>query len=195
MKSIAKSIANIFSSHEVLDESGRHVNGTDKHGPNHQYGYAYEDIFCGLRNTATLMMEVGVADGSSLIAWREVFPGAICVGLDIMPDPAHKLSGKERIEFYQGDATKREDCEKAAGGRLFDVIVDDASHLLKDVLCTLFWLWPSVKPGGIYIVEDGGLQDCERVKQLFPMAYIVETQGPFGGIEPLVVLRKPLCCR
>lgn len=195
-----KSIKDIFRSWAVLDEKGRHVNGSDKES-NHHYGDAYESIFTFkhelsvpyVRNRVKLMMEVGIADGSSLLAWSEVFPNARCVGLDIhWADKLNTLGDK--IEFHLGDQRKREDCERAAGGRLFDFIVEDATHKLENTLLTLFWLWPFVRPGGLYVVEewDGVDGDRERIRALFPCAEIVGTCGPHIQDEPLVVLRKLL---
>ena len=185
-----KSVADIFRSYGVLDAHGRHVNGTDKQ-TNHNYGAAYERIFLikGLRERATLMMEVGVADGSSLCAWREVFPNAMCVGLDI--HHADKAHG-DRIEFHLGDATNYDDCQRAAGNRRFDLIVDDATHLLSDTLTTLLYLWPYVRPGGLYVVEEFSNVGVLRsnIMAMWPFAEVVDTQGPFGGNEPLVVLRR-----
>lgn len=194
-----KSIAEIFSSYEVLDEHGRHVNGTDKNGPNHRYGDAYERLFefndtvygrYSIRPSIKLMMEVGIADGSSLCAWRDIFSSALCVGLDIHhSDKAHG----ERIEFHRGDATVQRDCEEAAAGRQFDFICEDATHLLQDSLLTLLYLWPYVRPGGLYVIEEfsnvGALR--RNIVALWPYAEIIDTNGPFGGVEPLVVLRKP----
>ena len=190
-------IRDIFRSYGVLDYSGRHVDGTDKE-TNHHYGNVYEQLFCSgvpyeigtrsTRNDVTLMMEVGIADGSSLLAWSEVFPNALCVGLDIHhSDRAHG----ERIEFYLGDQRKRVDCERAAGGRKFDLIVDDATHEIENTLLTLYWLWPFVKPGGLYVVEEWPEVDRGRILALWPFAVIIDTVGPFGGVEPLVVFRKP----
>lgn len=42
-----------------------------------------------------------------------------------------------------------------AGG--FDMIVDDGSHGPSHIFATLTALWPTIKPGGVYIVEDLGL--------------------------------------
>lgn len=190
-----RSIRDIFRSYAVLDESGRHVNGTDKES-NHHYGDAYECIISldwGLneqRKDVKLMMEVGVADGSSLCAWREVFPNALIVGMDIHhSDRAHG----DRIEFRIGDQTSQQDCENAAAGRMFDMIVEDATHLLPNTLLTLLYLWPFVRPGGIYVIEEfanvGALR--RNIMELWPNAEIVDTIGPSGGTEPLVVLRKP----
>jgi cephalosporin hydroxylase len=183
-----KTIKEIFRSHAVFDSEGRHTNGTDKES-NHSYGNAYESIFFMNRRDVQLMMEIGVADGASLLAWREVFPNATIVGLDIHVSEKAIANG---IEFHKGDQRIQDDCQRAAAGRQFDVIVEDAMHTLDNTLLTLFWLWPFVKPGGLYIVEEwANIGGCKQnVQHLFPNAEIVNTTGPSGGIEPLIVFRK-----
>lgn len=203
-----RSIREIFRSYAVFNAQGRHVNGTDKQS-NHNYGDAYESLFCkpemyeveglplpGLRARSTresvkLMMEVGVADGSCLLAWREVFPNATIVGMDI--HPSEKAHG-ERIEFHIGDQRSLKDCRQAVGDRFFDLIVEDATHQLGDSLQTLFYLWPFVRPGGLYVIEEFDNVVATRgcIVELWPTAKIIDTVGPSGGNEPLVVLRKPL---
>jgi hypothetical protein len=186
-----RTIREIFRDAAVLDADGRHTNGSDKES-NHHYGDAYEKIIgFPLRCGASLIMEVGIADGSSLLAWREVFPFAHCVGLDIHPSVnAHG----ERIEFHLGDAANQFVCKRAAAGRQFDFICEDASHRASDSMLTLLYLWPHVKPGGIYVIEEfyNILELRNEVTTLLPCAEVVDTIGPSGGIEPLVVLRKPL---
>lgn len=181
-----KSAAEIFRSHCIFDAAGRHCNGTDKQS-NHAYGDAYDAIFPD-RSAVNLLLEVGVADGSSLLAWQEIFPHAKIVGMDI------HVASKWHGEFHMGDQRSKEDCERAAAGRQFDAIIEDAVHSLDNTLLTLFYLWPFVKPGGLYIVEEwNNIGACRgNIAALFPMAEVVDTVGPFGGIEPLVVLRKPL---
>ena len=187
-----RTIKEIFLANaEVVN--GRHVNGTDKQ-TNHNYGDAYESLFPD-RDAVKLMMEVGVADGSCLSAWREIFSNATIVGMDIHhSDKAHG----DRIEFYLGNQSVGQDCERAARGRgapdrLFDVIIEDATHKLGYTLMTLFWLWPFVKPGGMYIVEEweGAGGDKDRIRALFPQVEIVGTCGPHIQDEPLIVFRKP----
>lgn len=182
------SVRDILRSYAVFDAQGRHVNGTDKES-NHHYGNAYESLFPD-RSAVRLLMEVGVADGSCLLAWREVFPNATIVGMDI--HPSARASG-ERLEFHLGDMRVRLDCEKAARGRMFDVIIDDGTHLLEDTLRTLFFMWPFVRPGGMYVVEEftDVLSSRHNILALWPSASIVGTCGPLGQDEPLVVLRKP----
>ncbi len=188
-----RSIKDIFHSRATFDAEGRHIWGSDRES-NHHYGDAYEriveDNFADgerpARLNVHLMLEVGVADGSSLIAWAEVFPNATIVGVD------KELPSRElwpNIEFYQGDATAYQFCEDVAAGRWFDIIVDDASHQPADVLVSMLWLWPHLKPGGIYVVEDLTPDLCAQFAVLFPGVSIVGTVGP-SGVEPLLVFHK-----
>lgn len=196
-------LRDIFRSHAQFDASGRHVGGTDKQS-NHAYGDAYEAIFDGFRYSdrhnfagrehAKLVLEIGVADGSSMLAWREAFPAATVVGLDVHP-PCRLDGSTDRLEFIQGDQRSKADCLRAAAGRQFDFICEDATHELDANLLTLFWLWRFVKPGGIYVIEEFsnvGAYRKEIEAMWKPHVEVVSTNGPFGGVEPLVVLRKPL---
>ena len=81
--------------------------------------------------------------------------------------PPNGIKSKMRCISSSIDQRMREDCERAAVGRQFDLIVDDATHLLEDTLRTLYWLWPSVKPGGLYVVEEWPGADW-RVPLLWP---------------------------
>lgn len=204
-----KLVRDIFRSYAVLNAESVHVNGTDRES-NHHYGDAYEALFTtelwkevkiteqraeilpersSTRTNVKLMMEVGVATGESLWAWSEVFPNATIVGMDTQPS---FLARNPRIEFHIGDATKREDCDNVVIGRQFDLIVDDASHQPADVLIALFWLWPHVRRGGMYVIEDFPHYIVQRFPLLWSEAEVVYTTGPFGGMEPLVVFRRPL---
>ena len=182
-----KLVADILRSYAVFDEQGRHTNGTDKES-NHHYGWAYESLFFN-RDDVNLVLEIGITDGSCMLAWREVFPNALIVGLDIEPSACQRL---DRLEFHLGDQRVKADCERAAAGRKFDVIIEDAFHSTDNTLLSLFWLWPFVKPGGIYVIEEWAniCSDKTNVLTLWPSARVINTIGPSGGTEPLVVLRK-----
>lgn len=191
-----RSVAEIFRSYAATDATGRHVGGTDKE-TNHRYGEAYERLFPHRLNVKW-MMEVGVTDGSSILAWREVFPNAMCVGMDI--HPAYRIqhaTPEDRVEFHIGDMSNLNDCRRVAQGRQFDFICEDATHNLGDSLRCLLYLWPFVRPGGMYVIEEfanvGELRD--GIEALWSNSVIIDTQGPFGGNEPLVVLHKPMRLR
>lgn len=180
-----RSMAAVFRSYAVLDAAGKHVGGTDKMSC-HNYGDAYEQLFA-CRQDVQHVLEIGITDGSSMKAWREIFKNALIVGLDKEPCAAARIGG-DRLEFHIGDQRSREDCERAANGRQFDLIVDDACHEIDANLATFGYLWPFVRPGGIYVVEECG--DAAVFCAKAPEAVLVPTQGPFGGVENLIVVRK-----
>jgi predicted O-methyltransferase YrrM len=44
--------------------------------------------------------------------------------------------------------------ETADSGVLYDLIVDDGGHSMKQQQASLEGLWDALKPGGVYIIED-----------------------------------------
>lgn len=179
-----RSMAAVFKSYAQLDSTGRYTGGTDRE-IHHHYGDAYELLF-GSRQDVRLMMEIGITDGTSMRAWREIFPNALIVGLD--KEPCAGRYDTDRLEYHMGDQRSQDDCERAAGGRTLDFVVDDACHEIDANLATFRYLWPFVKTGGLYVVEECG--DFGEFMKHVPQATLVHTKGPFGGDEPLVVVRK-----
>ena len=181
-----KSMAEIFLSYSERDATGRHVGGTDKNS-NHNYGSSYESLFPD-RDAVELVLEVGIAGGHSMLAWREIFQRATIVGMDIHPCSCER---GPRLEFHVGDQRSHADCMRAVNGRQFDFIVEDATHVLENNLLTMFYLWPFVKPGGVYVVEEfANIGSWRENIKLFRGAELLDTMGPFGGNEPLLVVRK-----
>lgn len=178
---MVKSITEILRSHAVIID-GKHTNGTDKQS-NHNYGPTYEKLFPD-REAIKTLLEIGITDGSCLLAWKEIFPNAEVVGLDIY------YCSNRSLETYVGNQGSQKDCEQVVKRRLFDVIIEDAIHNIEHTLLTFFWLWPYVAPGGLYIVEEwADIGNCKK-NILALGGEIIDTEGPFGGNEPLVVFRK-----
>lgn len=117
----------------------------------------YEELLAPLRAGPMAMLELGVWKGDSLAMWRDAFPQATIVGVDLAP-PAVDLG--PRVHIVTGDQTDREllsrlAAEHAPGG--FDVIIDDASHLGEVSARSLQALYADhLRPGGLYIIEDWG---------------------------------------
>lgn len=172
--------------------------GTDK-DTNHSYGPVYDLLFPDAERYR-LVMEVGIASGAGLLAYREIFPNAQIVGFD--KEPCHRPEvGSEdaavyplcprpsRLEIHQGDLRVPADLLRAVNGRLFDLIVEDATHILEDNLVCYETLWPCVAPGGIYLVEEFANVHA-HVEMLKSMgAELYRTAAPIEG-ELLVVWRK-----
>jgi cephalosporin hydroxylase len=110
-------------------------------------------------NEPIVLLEIGIAEGASLLYFRDILPKAKIVGLDIKPLPAiDDVSG--RIVMYQGDQQDtflldRIAHEQAPDG--FDVIIDDGSHIGQFTRIAFWHLFKHhLKPGGLYFIEDWG---------------------------------------
>jgi hypothetical protein len=146
---------------ETLQQIGaRHQ--TDKHDSNHNFcGSSYLDIYHkylnGIRDLPLNILEIGVRDGCSHRMWKEYFPNSVIYGIDI--DPRCKQSQTDGIRIFigsQGDQQTINDVMQDTGGAGFDVILDDGSHVNSLTLKSFELLFPHVKQGGLYIIEDLG---------------------------------------
>lgn len=141
-----------------LDAIAEQLYPNDGNRKSPSYLAEYESLFRGRRNDNWRILELGVASGASLLLWRDYLPNATIVGIDVN-EPAERIVGQDRIHFIRAsqDDTSALDLAGELAGGLFDLIVDDASHvgyLTKRALLHLFPLW--LKPGGYYVIEDFG---------------------------------------
>ncbi|BAX99809.1 putative methyltransferase [Mycobacteroides stephanolepidis] len=101
------------------------------------------------------LLEIGVDRGGSLQMWRTYLPDATIVGLDINPGSARYDNPQCGIHVRVGDQT-----DTAFLGRVvdefgpFDTVLDDGGHTPKQMISSFQYLFPRLKPGGVYIVED-----------------------------------------
>ncbi|MBU6529101.1 class I SAM-dependent methyltransferase (plasmid) [Methylocystis sp. MJC1] len=101
------------------------------------------------------LLEIGVQNGGSLELWARYLPsGSTITGVDISPAVSSLVFQDDRIDVIVADATKYEILERELGDRLFDVIIDDGSHISSDIISTFSILFDRLKPGGVYIIED-----------------------------------------
>lgn len=123
---------------------------TDKVHP-HGYLRDYLKLAAALPEDA-VVCEVGVLDGGSLDMWQTLFPSGVVIGAD-RNEAATWPEGTLRIVAEQDDpALGGMVAEHAPGG--CHLIVDDASHIGNLTEATFAILWPLVKPGCYYVVED-----------------------------------------
>jgi hypothetical protein len=135
--------------------------GTDKGGWHqthgrfcHEYTPVYDQLLGHRRHEVWRVLEVGVHYGGSLRMWADYLPNAQIVGLDIY-EP--HLFTEGRIECHLADQGRPETllaAVAAAGGGMFDLIVDDGSHDPDHQTITATTLLPHLSPGGIYVIED-----------------------------------------
>jgi hypothetical protein len=62
----------------------------------------------------------------------------------------------DRIKTFVADQANRHQLQSFidANGGEFDIIIDDGGHYMKQQQVSFGFLFPFVKPGGLYIIED-----------------------------------------
>ena len=83
----------------------------------------------------SFVVELGVAEGASLLAWSRLCPAARCLGIDRYPSPTlaatlERLNLQDRVSLRRCDHNDV-DAIDAAIGVAPELIVDDGSHLLE----------------------------------------------------------------
>jgi hypothetical protein len=123
-----------------------------------QYLDLYSKYLTDMRGSARAVLELGVQSGGSLKMWREFFPEATVIGVDI-EDCRHLFDDKSII-FFQGrqeDPSLFAHIFRSTHIDKFDVIVDDASHFGLYAKKSFDLLFDDhLSPGGFYIIEDWG---------------------------------------
>lgn len=132
---------------------------TDKADVNHTFrGMSYLDVydsyFAPIRQQVKCVLELGVFRGASLMTWRDYFPNAQVWGIDI--DPIANANYGDRVKVVTGSQVDPAAIAQVAPGQEFDIVVDDGSHLVDHLIGSFELIWPRVKPGGFYVMEDLG---------------------------------------
>ena len=138
----------------TLDELGiKRI--TDKCSLEHDYLTKYERLFGPFRDMPITVLEIGIYDGGSLHLWEDYFPRATIVGIDINKGCKRYEGGRRIVEIAsQADAAVM----KLIGSRYQPtIIIDDGSHRADHIRISFESLYPSLRSGGIYIVEDLGM--------------------------------------
>lgn len=112
------------------------------------------------------ILEIGCFLGGSAAMLATACPGATVVGVDLRPTPPTGLEEAvidagldERLSFHWAtDQTDRGALERLLrddfSGEPLDLVIDDASHLARPTLATFDILFPRLRPGGLYVIED-----------------------------------------
>lgn len=120
-------------------------------GVGHDYGRHYAEVLEPLRDKPIRLLEIGVGDGKSIRVWLDYFthPQAKIIGVD--KDPVDR--SRERYEFLVADQTNVASLQPLMGS-MYDMVIDDGSHTPDGTITAFEALWPFVKHGGFYLIED-----------------------------------------
>lgn len=157
----------VAAAHQVIASLGqRHWDltdlavrfGSDKWG-SHWYSRHYERYFNPLRDERIRLLEIGIGGyqepdrgGASLRMWKRYFRRGIVHGLDVYDKDG---IDEPRLRTHRGDQGDPRHVDKLATeiGPL-DIVIDDGSHLNQHVVTSFNALFPHVRPGGLYVIED-----------------------------------------
>ena len=129
--------------------------GTDK--LQNRYTQHYQEFFGPLRAQPMTLLEIGILGGGSLQLWRRYLPKTKIVGID--SEKEHKLPDLNLpdVEMHVGDQSDEAFLDSlVARYRGFDIVIDDGSHIGRHIRASFEVLFPAVRPGGWYVIEDLG---------------------------------------
>jgi len=141
--------------------------------PSVDYARTYEKLFDGVRHDIKSFVEIGICDprhpGGSLKVWYDYFDNSNIYGLDNFWDNQELIDkylqafNNDRTTIFYCDQNKKGDLHKVFSQiETPDVIIDDGSHWPSSIMLTWATVFPYLKSGGYFIIED--LQTHEFVK-------------------------------
>jgi Methyltransferase domain len=133
--------------------------------------------------------EVGVYRGGSLELWQQLFPRGVVVGVDHDPNARWPNGTIQVVAAQDAEGLPAALAEHAPQG--YDLIVDDASHQGALTRRTFQLLWPLVRPGRWYVIEDWQIgfgdwadYDASMLDMARDLLLLLGQQG--GTIEEIV---------
>jgi SAM-dependent methyltransferase len=115
---------------------------------------------------ARSILELGMWDGGSVAFWFEYFNPDKQVGVDLQQKEDSQYFKRykssrgldQRIRTYwgtdQGDSARLREIVQAEFEGSLDLVIDDASHIYDLTKRSFEALFPLLRPGGLYVVED-----------------------------------------
>jgi hypothetical protein len=144
----------IYPDELSLDIAGA-IEGTDKSSTTSfswSYLQSYAHALAHLRDREFSFLEIGIAGGSSLRLWRNYFPRATIVGVDIN-EMCRSFAG-DRVIVEIGSQADDEFLARLGATYRPTVIIDDGSHQAEHIVFTFEHLFEYLSEGGVYVVED-----------------------------------------
>ena len=109
------------------------------------------------------IFELGIFKGGSVVLYNEIFKPRKFVAVDIstvrLSNLEEYLRGNANVSLQLGiDQSDRprlaQICATEFGGEPLDLVIDDASHFQFETRESFRELFPRLRPGGVYIIED-----------------------------------------
>ncbi len=114
----------------------------------------YERHFKDFIYKPVTFIEIGCGLGGSLQMWKRHFgPHARIIGIDI--NPQCKRFAEDQIEIHIGAQQDPAFLQRVIDQvGIPDIVVDDGSHIMSQIVTTFNFLYPKMLKNGVYLVED-----------------------------------------
>jgi hypothetical protein len=151
----------IIESHNYVEEL-MYKYKSDKSRDDHSYVKFYNMIFANIRHAITNITEIGISHGQSIQAWYRYFPNSEIHGFDVtikdvVKNNLEQLQPRVHTHIVNILDSKVTMADIGFLPESMDIIIDDGPHTVSSQEGFLQKLFPCLKPGGIYIIEDIGV--------------------------------------
>jgi hypothetical protein len=139
---------------------------TDKN-TDHSYLDTYQSLFEPIQHNINNILEIGTHVGGSIKMWNDFFVNSTIYATDILPCLSAKeyLKNSPRVNLLLEKNAYSADFIESISDKKFNVILDDGSHRLEDVIYLVENYPKLLDPnGGMLVIED--IQDINWVEIL-----------------------------
>ena len=126
----------------------------------HRKGYTavYSLIFSRFVDEPINIAEIGIEAGASLLLWSDYFRNANIYAFELSCEKIQRCRDMnlQRVSFIKTDVSNKEVFQSSfeSTNVLFDIIIDDSSHLIEHQNVIINNSARFLKKGGILIIED-----------------------------------------
>ena len=128
----------------------------------HGYGNFYNKHFEKIKDKKLNILEIGSFYGNASASLFFYFKNSFLYAADIFPD-LFRYKSKRICNFFVNSAEEISIKQNIINIPVrFDIIIEDASHSLKDQIISLFLLFKKINSGGLFIVEELDFPDIRK---------------------------------
>jgi len=142
------------------------------------------------------LIEIGVWHGDSMRMWEDYNPDLNLFGLEIDPNVTRYLKPDDGFNLFVGDAADPAFIQKVLVFiHKLDFVIDDGSHKFEDILASFKLLYPSLKEGGYYFIEDLHAPQARKDELFVELLKICNENASlpwkFRCNDKLLIIQKP----